>query len=150
MVLVMVILFVWSPWYALSFGLLIAGGIGQAGFGTMQSAITMLEAPREMRGRMMGLLSVCIGVGTPLGTLEIGAMAVLFSTQWALSVNAFVGVILPHSGGLFYPAGVATVSGDCARTGGLIATSPMTCRGPVSSRLAHRVYRLSLRTGRRV
>ena len=94
MVLVMVILFVWSPWYALSFGLLIAGGIGQAGFGTMQSAITMLEAPREMRGRMMGLLSVCIGVGTPLGTLEIGAMAVLFSTQWALSVNAFVGVIL--------------------------------------------------------
>ena len=94
MVLVMVILFVWSPWYALSFGLLIAGGIGQAGFGTMQSAITMLEAPREMRGRMMGLLSVCIGVGTPLGTLEIGAMAALFSTQWALSVNAFVGVIL--------------------------------------------------------
>jgi MFS family permease len=93
-VLIMVILFVWSPWYALAFGLLIAGGIGQAGFGTMQSAITMLEAPRDMRGRMMGLLSVCIGVGTPLGTLEIGAMATLFSTQWALSVNAFAGFIL--------------------------------------------------------
>ena len=102
-VLIMVILFVWSPWYALSFGLLIAGGIGQAGFGTMQSAITMLEAPREMRGRMMGLLSVCIGVGTPLGTLEIGAVAAAFSTQWALSVNAFAGILLLIPAMLFSP-----------------------------------------------
>ena len=63
-VLIMAILFVWSPWYALAFVLLTAGGIGQAGFGTMQSSITMLSAPRELRGRMMGLMSFCIGVGT--------------------------------------------------------------------------------------
>ena len=118
-VLIMVILFVWSPWYALAFGLLIAGGIGQAGFGTMQSAITMLEAPRDMRGRMMGLLSVCIGVGTPLGTLEIGAAATLFSTQWALSVNAFARVHLADSRHPVYTAGVATVNGNGAGTGGL-------------------------------
>jgi MFS family permease len=102
-VLIIVILFVWSPWYALAFGLLVVGGIGQAGFGTMQSAITMLEAPREMRGRMMGLLSVCIGVGTPLGTLEIGAVATSFSTQWALSVNAFAGILLLIPAVLFTP-----------------------------------------------
>jgi MFS family permease len=94
MVLVMVIMFVWSPWYALAFIFLTLGGIGQAGFGTMQSSITMLSAPREMRGRMMGLMSFCIGVGTPLGTLEIGAVAVAFSTQWAISVNALAGLFL--------------------------------------------------------
>ena len=93
-VLLMVILFSWSPWYALAFCLLILGGIGQAGFGTMQSSITMLSAPREMRGRMLGLMSFCIGVGTPLGTLEIGLVAGAFSTQWALSVNALAGLFL--------------------------------------------------------
>ena len=71
-VLIMAILFVWSPWYAVSFTLLTVAGVGQSGFGTMQSSITMLSAPRELRGRMMGLMSFCIGVGTPLGTLEIG------------------------------------------------------------------------------
>jgi hypothetical protein len=33
-------------------------------------------------------------VGTPLGTLEIGAVAVAFSTQWAISVNALAGLFL--------------------------------------------------------
>ena len=93
-VLVIVILFVWSPWYAVSFAILTIGGVGQAGFGTMQSAITLMGAPKEMRGRMMGLMSVCIGIGTPLGTLEIGAVASAFSTQWALSLNALAGLIL--------------------------------------------------------
>ncbi|GIT43941.1 MAG: hypothetical protein Ct9H300mP11_18770 [Chloroflexota bacterium] len=41
------------------------GGDSPSGFATMQSAITMLSTPHDMRGRMMGLLSVFIGVGTP-------------------------------------------------------------------------------------
>ena len=93
-VLLMAIGFVWAPWYLLAFGLLVLGGIGQAGFGTMQSTITMLAAPPEMRGRMVGLMSVCIGIGTPLGGLEIGIMASLFSTAWAISVNAAAGLLL--------------------------------------------------------
>lgn len=93
-VLLMAIGFVWAPWYLLAFGLLVLGGIGQAGFGTMQSTITMLAAPPEMRGRMVGLMSVCIGIGTPLGGLEIGIVASLFSTAWAISVNAAVGLLL--------------------------------------------------------
>lgn len=92
-VLAMAMLFAWSPWYALSFAILTLGGIGQAGFSTMQSTITMLSAPRDMRGRMMGLLSVCIGVGTPLGTLEMGALATI-SVQWAISGNALAGLAL--------------------------------------------------------
>ncbi|MCH7712915.1 MAG: MFS transporter [Chloroflexi bacterium] len=94
LVLAMVILFAWSPWYTLSFLFLSIAGLGQAGFGTMQSAITMLAAPPEMRGRMMGVLSECIGIGTILGTLEIGIVASAVSIPWALSVNALVGLFL--------------------------------------------------------
>jgi hypothetical protein len=45
----------------------------------MQSTMTMLVTPPAMRGRMMGLLSVCIGATTPLGTLEIGVLAAAFT-----------------------------------------------------------------------
>jgi MFS family permease len=99
----MAILFVWSPWYAVSFTLLTVAGVGQSGFGTMQSSITMLSAPRELRGRMMGLMSFCIGLGTPLGTLEIGWVAAVFSTQWAISVNAAAGLLLLLPAVIFTP-----------------------------------------------
>ena len=102
-VLVMAILFVWSPWYSLSFLFLTLAGIGQSGFGTMQSSITLLSAPRELRGRMLGLMSFCIGVGTPLGTLEIGAVAVAFGTRWAIAVNAAAGLLLLLPAVLFTP-----------------------------------------------
>jgi MFS family permease len=93
-VLLMVTLFVWAPWYALAFALLALGGCGQAGFSTMQSTITMLVTPPALRGRMMGLLSVCIGASTPLGTLEIGVLAMTFTVQHAIAANALVGLLL--------------------------------------------------------
>ena len=92
-VLLTALLFSWSPWYALAIIVLTMGGVGQAGFSTMQSTIALLSAPQEMRGRMMGLLSVCIGAGTPLGTLEMGAIATV-SAKWAISGNALAGLAL--------------------------------------------------------
>ena len=86
--------FVWSPWYVMTFVLLTLGGIAQSGFATMQSAITMLTTPQAMRGRMMGLLSVFIGVGTPVGATEIGLVASSVSVQWAISLNMFAGLVL--------------------------------------------------------
>lgn len=95
-ILVLVIAILWSrsPWYGLTFALLTIGGIGQAGFGTMQSSITLLSAPAELRGRMVGLMSFCIGVGTPLGGLEMGLLAARVSSQWAISLNALAGLVL--------------------------------------------------------
>jgi MFS family permease len=93
-VLLMVTLFVRAPWYVLAFALLMLGGCGQAGFSTMQSTITMLMTPPALRGRMMGLLSVCIGLSTPLGTLEIGVLAMTFTVQHAIAANALVGLLL--------------------------------------------------------
>ena len=47
-------LFVWSPWYALTFALLTIGGVGLNGFAIMQSSIAMLWSPQEVRGRTAG------------------------------------------------------------------------------------------------
>jgi MFS family permease len=94
LVLLMTIGFVWAPWYVLAFVLLALGGCGQAGFSTMQSTIAMLAAPRAMRGRMMGLLSVCIGAATPVGTFEIGLIAAMFTIPQAITLNALAGLLL--------------------------------------------------------
>ena len=93
LVLVSAGLFAWAPWYFLALLILGVGGMGQAAFGTMQSAITLLSAPPEMRGRMMGVLSQCIGLGTILGGLEMGILAGLFGIQWSISVNVLAGIL---------------------------------------------------------
>ena len=86
----------------MAFTLLVLSGIGQAGFSTMQSSIMMLASPPDMRGRMMGLLSVCIGLGHPVGGLIVGTMAGAFTVPLAISVNAAAGL------GLLLPAMAVT------------------------------------------
>lgn len=60
--------------YLLALALLFLGGFGTAGFSNMQSALILTEAPPEMRSRLMGVLSMCIGT-QPLGVLLAGALA---------------------------------------------------------------------------
>ena len=86
--------FVWSPWYGLTFFFLMLIGLGQSVFSTMQTSIALLATPQEMRGRMLGLLSVFVGIGTPIGALEIGAVAAAFALQPAISLNALAGLVL--------------------------------------------------------
>jgi MFS family permease len=119
MVLIMALLFVQVPWYALAFALLALGGCGQAGFSTMQSSITMLVTPTAMRGRMMGLLSVCIGTATPLGTLAMGVLATTFTVQHAIAVNALMGLLLLGPAVVLTPLvwqRVTHLSGDGTKT----------------------------------
>ena len=92
--LVTALLLVWSHWYGLAIFIWVIFGIGQAAFGTMQSSIIMLWSPPEMRGRMMSLLFISIGIGAPLGTLEIGALAVVLGIKWGLSINDLAAMLL--------------------------------------------------------
>ncbi len=91
---VSVFLVAWSPWFAVSFTLLLLGGLGDAGFGTMQSTILLLVSAPEMRGRIMGAQGWAIGVGHLIGGPEIGAIASAFSMAFALVVNAGAGIFL--------------------------------------------------------
>jgi MFS family permease len=85
--------FALSPWYGLSFLLLVAVGMGNAGFSTMQSTIVLLSAAPGMRGRAVGILGLCIGA-TPLGLLELGALATLVPAPTAIGLNATAALIL--------------------------------------------------------
>lgn len=82
-----------SPWYLLSLPLAFVIGIGEAGFGTMQSAIVLLTAPAATRGRVMGIVSACIG-SQPLGTLWVGFFAGRVGAPIATLTGALAAVVL--------------------------------------------------------
>jgi hypothetical protein len=84
----------WSPWFAVSFSLLLLGGFGQAGFSTMQSTILLLETQPEMRGRVMGAQGTVNGLGHLIGGSEIGAIASAFGIGLAIGINAGAGLLL--------------------------------------------------------
>jgi MFS family permease len=91
--LVCLLAFTLSPWYGLSFLLLMLVGMGNAGFSTMQSTIILLSAAPGMRGRAVGILGLCIG-STPLGLLELGVLASLFGAPLAIGFNATMALVL--------------------------------------------------------
>lgn len=94
MVSLAVMLVGWSPWFALSFTLLLLGGIAQAGFSTMQSTVLLLASAPEMRGRTAGAVGTVNGLGHLLGGSEIGAIASAFDIGLAVGLNAAAGLLL--------------------------------------------------------
>ena len=91
-------IFAWLPWYPATFALLVVSGVGLSCFGTMQSAITMRSSPPEMRGRMVGLMSLCIGIGTPPGVLLMGWLGdTALGVRWSITLNALacIAISLP-------------------------------------------------------
>lgn len=91
--LVSLIGFALSPRYDLSFALLLFVGLGNSGFSAMQSTIMLLSAEPGMRGRALGVMGLCIGA-TPLGLLELGAVASLVNAKAAIGFNAFAALML--------------------------------------------------------
>ncbi|MBM3648519.1 MAG: MFS transporter [Alphaproteobacteria bacterium] len=82
-----------SPYYWLAFAALVVGGFGTAGFGNMQTTLTLTEAPAEMRSRLMGMVTVGIGTG-PLGVLAAGLIAAELGPRAAVLAMAVVGLAL--------------------------------------------------------
>lgn len=87
------ILAVASPFYSLAWALLAVGGLGTARFAAMQTSLVMTNAPAEMRSRVLGLVTTCIGAG-PLGVLVVGALADRDGPQVALFAMAGTGLVL--------------------------------------------------------
>lgn len=67
-------------------------GLMAAGFSTMQATLIYSVAPPEMRGRLFGVLVICIGTGL-IGFANIGLMGELFGGSTAIRVVAAEGVI---------------------------------------------------------
>jgi MFS family permease len=81
-----------APWFWLACVLLVVGGFGSAAFANMQTSLIVLHAPVPIRSRLMGLLTVCIGMG-PLGILLMGLMAGLVGPLVAIDLVASVGLV---------------------------------------------------------
>ena len=76
--------------FALALVLIFIAGVGSAGFGVMQSTVTMLLAPPDSRGRVLGVLMLSIGV-LPGAMLIQGAVA---SSIGVAATTAASGVLL--------------------------------------------------------
>jgi MFS family permease len=73
-------------------GFLIMTGISGACFAVMQTTMLYRAVAPEMRSRMLGLLSVSIGVG-PVGFLLVGLLAEAFGARSAIIIIAVGGLI---------------------------------------------------------
>ena len=77
--------------WTLTLGLAL-GGLCAAGFAVMQSTLIYHAAPPEMRGRFLGLMTICIGAGV-IGFANVGLTAEVFGAADALWIIALEGVI---------------------------------------------------------
>ena len=74
-----------APTFPLACALLAFGGFGSSAFANMQTSLIVMHAPSHIRSRLMGLLTVCIGMG-PLGILLLGFLADKIGPMRAINV----------------------------------------------------------------
>jgi MFS family permease len=67
-------------------------GLMASGFSTMQSTLIYTIAPPEMRGRLFGVLVICIGTGL-IGFANMGLMGELYGGSMAMRIVAAEGLI---------------------------------------------------------
>lgn len=89
-----------GPWSA-GLAVLVAG-YGTGFFATMQATLIFTLAPPEMRSRLMGLLTVCIGTA-PLGFAHVGLLADWLGPEPALLVIAVEGLVASLAAWLLWP-----------------------------------------------
>lgn len=90
-----------APGFWLACSLLTLGGFGSAAFSNMQSSLIVLHAPVNIRSRLMGLLTVCIGMG-PLGILLIGGLADVTGPLRAIDIVSAAGFLITLVIGLIW------------------------------------------------
>ncbi|HET7883276.1 MAG TPA: MFS transporter [Acetobacteraceae bacterium] len=91
--LIMLTLFALVPLPAVAGSALLFTGLGGAGFSIMQATLVYLSSPPEMRSRMLGVLSVCIGTG-PIGFIALGWLADAIGAPWATAASGLAGLLM--------------------------------------------------------
>jgi predicted MFS family arabinose efflux permease len=87
------------PVFALASNSSVAGfvllltGVANSGFSIMQATLVYLAAPPEMRGRVFGVLSVCIGIGM-IGFLHLGWLAGMIGATAAIVTIGVEGLVV--------------------------------------------------------
>jgi MFS family permease len=79
-----------TPWLA-GFAVAMCGA-ATAAFGVMQTTLIFLATPVDMRSRVFGVLTACIGLG-PLGFVHIGLLADWLGAPWATAICGAEGLL---------------------------------------------------------
>jgi MFS family permease len=90
--MVMLVVFALVPVPAIAGSALLFTGLGGAAFSIMQATLVYLSAPPEMRSRVLGVLSVCIGIG-PVGFMALGWLADAIGAPWATAATGLTGLL---------------------------------------------------------
>ena len=72
--------------------IVLLNGMAGVGFAVMQATLVYRGAPVEMRARLLGVLSACIGTG-PIGFMYLGFLADLLTPQTATAAIAVQGLL---------------------------------------------------------
>jgi MFS family permease len=91
--LVMQIVFALVPNVPLAGAALLFTGVSNAAFSVMQATLIYLAAPPEMRSRLYGVLSVCIGAA-PIGFLYLGLLADAVGATSATAMSGVLGLLV--------------------------------------------------------
>ncbi|HXP04670.1 MAG TPA: MFS transporter [Stellaceae bacterium] len=91
--LVLVVGFALAPDIGFAGSALLLTGLANSGFSVMQATLIYLFAPPEMRSRLYGVLSLCIGSGL-VGFLHLGIMAELIGAPRATALSACEGLLV--------------------------------------------------------
>jgi MFS family permease len=87
-----IVIFASAPVVSIAATALFVGGIANAAFAVMQSTLVYRAAPADMRARLLGVVSVCIGTG-PIGFLYLGVLTDWFSPRIATVALAAQGLV---------------------------------------------------------
>ncbi len=90
--LLSVIAFALAPDPLFAGAALLVTGLAGAAFATLQATTVYLAAPVEMRSRIMGVLSVCIGTG-PIGFVWLGWLADWIGAPQATALTGAMGLL---------------------------------------------------------
>ena len=90
--LLMLPVFALAPVPSLAGFVLLLTGLANSGFSIMQATLVYLAAPPEMRSRVFGVLSVCIGIGM-IGFLHLGWLAGIIGATWAIVIIGAEGLV---------------------------------------------------------
>jgi predicted MFS family arabinose efflux permease len=87
---VLVVVFANSRVLVVNLGLLFAAGASYTMVNSMLSSLVQLNAPNEVRGRVMSIYMVAFRGGMPLGSLAAGWVASITSAPMVLTVNGIL------------------------------------------------------------
>ncbi len=109
-----------SPWYELSMLISFCMGFGFSAFAIMQTSLLVTRTPAEMRGRVMGVLSMVIGMG-PLTGLQV-----FFMFEWFGIQGGVISVVIEAAGLmllaiLIWPVVIRRLAGSDPRTAATFA-----------------------------